>query len=121
MVPIEAAEEVRRIATPTIVNHSQSFVFDFLITRIRGADDLDTPNVRRLEDFSWVEVKTGKSWLSRHQLQVSQSCKIRFSLVRVPNAYKPPRWVEIDWDFDSQRAPATGQHDGDIRQTRETR
>ena len=97
LVPDEAMDELTRVSTPLLVNHSQSFVFDFLTTRIPGADNLDIPNSRRLEDFLWVEVKTGKSWLSRHQLQVSQACKIRFTIARVRRVLSPVRQIEIDW------------------------
>lgn len=99
----EAIDEVTRVSRPMIFNESESYVFDFLTTKVRRSDYLDYPNVRQLADLCWVEIKTGNSQLSDHQLQVSRSCKIRFSVFRVRNVHLSPGLVDIEWPFDSIR------------------
>lgn len=103
LIPKDAIEEVTRVAKPTLINESESFVFDFLTTKVSDADDLKYPNARKSADFCWVEIKTGASSLSRHQEDMARTCKIRFSIFRIRNVMSSPRRVEIDWEFDSLR------------------
>jgi len=102
-IPDELVPEVSRISKPTPINGTQSFVFDFLTCRVYEADKVDKPNARDSRDFCWVEIKTGKSSLSRHQEEVARTCEMRFSVFRVVNAMSPPDEVEIEWEFDSRR------------------
>ncbi|MDA4119938.1 MAG: hypothetical protein OK436_05065 [Thaumarchaeota archaeon] len=105
MLPEEILDEVTRVSKPTPVNGTNSYVFDFLTTKVYELDSVKYPNKREPDDFCWVEIKTGNSKLSTHQFEVANSCKVRFSLFRITNAFLSPRQVEIDWAFDSLRGP----------------
>jgi hypothetical protein len=104
-IPGEIFEEVTRVSKPTMIDGTQSFVFDFLTCKVYEDDRRDYPNSREPDDFCWVEIKSGGSRLSRHQLEVSRSCKMRVSVFRISNVMSSPRQVQIDWVFDSLRDP----------------
>ena len=102
-IPNSLLEEITRISKPALINGTRSFVFDFLTCKIYDSDSSEKPNARQPDDFSWVEIKSGASHLSRHQYQIAQSCDIRFAIFRVMNVMSPPRDVDIEWEFDSRR------------------
>lgn len=101
LLPKEILGEVTKISTPNPVNGTDSYVFDFLTSKVSEQDSTEYPNSRRPEDFCWIEIKTGASQLSQRQRSTADNCKIRFALFRVRNPYSGPRGIEIDWEFDS--------------------
>ena len=105
LIPKALAEEVSRVSRPSVINGTQSFVFDFLTCKAYEADSTKKPNSREPDDFCWVEIKSGGSRLSRHQYQTAQACNIRFAIFRIVDAESPPEEVEIEWEFDSWRQP----------------
>ncbi len=100
-LPFPALSEIKRVSEPTIVDGNPAYVFDFLTCKLYFDDVLEAPNNKELDDFTWVEIKTGKSLLSRHQVEVARTCKMRFAIFRVQNVDASPWKVEIDWEYDS--------------------
>lgn len=103
IVPDSISNELMRISKPALLNGTQSFVFDFLTSKVYDSDDAEEPNEREPDDFCWVEIKSGMSRLSRHQFQVAQTCNLRFAIFRITNVMSSPQHVEIEWEFDSWR------------------
>jgi hypothetical protein len=98
-IPEVYVDEVRRICKPTDIDGSSSFVFDFLTCKLgREYAINDEPNIRDVGAFSWVEVKSGHSQLSRHQEETARKCKIKFNVFRVKDVMDSPDNVWISWD-----------------------
>ncbi len=103
-IPDVIIPEISRVSQPTIIDGSSSFVFDFLTCPVYQGYYVDRTNTKQSNEFNWVEIKTGNSELSEHQDRVHQTCKIPFSIFRIPDVDVSPHRIYIDWEFDSLRA-----------------
>lgn len=98
-IPDTIVDEVRRICKPMDLDGTRSFVFDFLTCKLGHEYNLgDAINYRDAKAFSWVEVKSGSSPLSRHQEEVSRTCKITFNVFRVIDVMLSPDKIWIKWE-----------------------
>ena len=97
-IPSEILEELREVCQPLDINGSPSYVFDFLTCKLNNEFYVDQDNVLPAENFHWVEVKTGKSTLSQHQLRIRNQCKMQFDVFRVENVDASPHSVKIFWE-----------------------
>lgn len=106
-IPDEIVEEVKRICRPSNNSDSDpSFVFDYFtmslkynFTKIvdnRGNVSYSQHSLTTPKDFSWAEVKTGKSRLSRNQRQTIKGCKIWVYIFRIP--VEIPETIQVNWN-----------------------
>ena len=98
-VPFQIQQEIIETAKPT--NNQElnpSFVFDFLACKAYASNDPRYLDVVSVEDFRWVEVKTGSSELSPNQFSMAKKVKIPLIRCRIPNVMDPPKEVDIYWD-----------------------
>jgi len=98
-IPFQIQTEIIETAKPT--NNQEvnpSFVFDFLACKAYASNDPRHLDDLRLEDFRWVEVKTGMSDLSPNQISMAKKVKIPLIRCRVANVMAPPKEVDIYWD-----------------------
>lgn len=65
-IPEKITDEVRRLCRPLYYDGSPSFVFDFFTCRLGRYYDIEETN-RYGGSFTWVEIKTGSSQLSKRQ------------------------------------------------------
>lgn len=98
-IPEVMVDEIRRICKPMDVDGSNAYVFDFLTCKVGHQYNLGVDvNYRDIKAFSWVEVKSGTSQLSKHQLDTARTCKIKFNVFRVKDVMKSPDSVWISWE-----------------------
>lgn len=103
-IPEEITEEIRQFCKPSNQKDEQpSFVYDYFTVSIRNCFSYDSkkriyeqckPPVPK--SFHWVEVKTGKSKLSKNQKAYKEVSKIGVSVFRVPTDL--PEELEVLWD-----------------------
>jgi len=98
-IPDSIVDEVRRVCRPTDLNASDAFVFDFLTCKLGKEFMLGNEvNIRGASTFSWVEVKSGASKLSKHQEEIARTCKIKFNVFRVKDVMDSPDNIWIKWE-----------------------
>jgi hypothetical protein len=97
-VPKEISGEVWEVCKPQSIDGSPSYVFDFLTCKIDSDYFLEHVNSFPPNNFHWVEVKTGKSRLSRHQEEMRDRCKMQFDVFRIENVDVSPHEVAIHWE-----------------------
>lgn len=97
-IPEKITDEVRRLCRPLYYDGSPSFVFDFFTCRLGRYYDIEETNYYRPRSFTWVEIKTGSSQLSKRQEETSDSCKVDFSIFRIRNVEVPPSEIDIEWE-----------------------
>lgn len=97
-IPESIMEEVRLFSKPSNRQHdSPSFVYDYLTFSLWGnkGDGALIRNASK-EKFNWVEVKTGRSKLSRNQRNYRKRAKIPVQLFRIDNHF--PERYEVTWE-----------------------
>jgi len=104
-IPAEILEELRTVCQPLDINGSPSYVFDFLTCRMPNEYYVDRSNLVPASSFHWVEVKTGKSQLSRHQQKIREQCGLQFDIFRVENVDDSPHNVRIRWEEADEKHP----------------
>lgn len=103
-LPEEIVEEVRTFCKPTNQKDKEpSFVFDYLTVSIRGCFAYDSEKdahyqtrVPIKESFNWVEIKTGKSKLTKNQKEYKEKAKISVCVFRVDA--KIEEEIGVSWD-----------------------
>ncbi len=101
-IPESIVDEIRHICKPTDIDGNPSFVFDFLTCRLGDGWAVNGEiNNRDVKDFSWVEVKTGASQLSKHQEETALFCKIKFNVFRITDVLAPPNKIWIKWEAET--------------------
>lgn len=107
IIPDEIVEEVKRICRPSnSQDFEPSFVFDYFTVSLKynfRVEKDDKGNFlysqfrpTKSKDFSWAEVKTGKSKLSRNQRQTIKECKIWVYVFRIP--LEIPEYIQVNWE-----------------------
>ena len=102
-LPEEIVNEVRGVCQPTNRRDADpSFVYDYFTVTLRTCFEWDSQrNVHRQIKptnpacFNWVEVKTGKSGLSKNQKEFAKRCSLPISIFRIP--VEIPKEIDIEW------------------------
>ena len=107
-LPSDIIEEVREVCRPSNNKENEpSFVFDYLTVSLHTSFDKKYSKERRgmvhfqirpptNNAFNWVEIKTGKSRLSRNQKATKEKCVLPVVVFRIP--IEIPREIEVNWD-----------------------
>lgn len=104
-IPKEIAEEIRNICKPTNKKEEEpSFVYDYFTVSIRGGFDWDSKRKVHYQSrpvsikaFNWVEVKTGKSRLSKNQKEFVRECNLPVCVFRIP--IEIPDKIDVQWGW----------------------
>ena len=98
-IPLEIQQEIIEISKPSNGKADQpSFVYDFLACRAYDSDNPRYLDDVTIEDFRWIEVKTGKSKLSENQINTAKKIKIPLIKCHIANVLAPPQEIRIFWD-----------------------
>lgn len=98
-IPSEIQKEIMEIAKPSNnKEENPSFVYDFLSCKAYESNDPRHLDEMKVDDFRWVEVKTGGSELSPNQIDTLKKIKLPLIRCRVANVLAPPEEVQIYWD-----------------------
>jgi hypothetical protein len=96
-IPLEIQKEITSIArSGNKKEENPSFAYNFLACRVN--ENLRNLTDMKLEDFRWVEVKTGYSKLGQNQFDTLKKNKILLFRCRVANVLAPPEEVKVSWD-----------------------
>jgi len=91
--------EIKEISKPTNESsENPSFVFDYLACKVGQKDRYNTIFANP-DALCWVEVKTGKSILSKNQIDALEKIKLPLALFYINDVLTAPRKVEIEWDI----------------------
>lgn len=98
-IPSEIQKEITVIArTSNKKEENRSFAYDFLACKAYENEDPQNLEDMKLEDFRWIEVKTGYGKLSQNQFDTLKKNKISLFRCRVTNVLGPPEEVKVSWD-----------------------
>jgi hypothetical protein len=98
-IPLEIQKEITMIAkTNNKKEENHSFAYDFLACKTYESEDPRNLADMKLEDFRWIEVKTGYSKLNQNQFDTSKKKRISLFRCRVANVLAPPEEVKVSWD-----------------------
>ena len=100
-IPNEIIEEIRKLSQPVFVKpNNPSYVFDFLACKMYQEDENLTDILdRRVDDFSWVEVKSRGGRLSKNQLLASMHVTLPVTFCVINNIRSEPNRVRIDFYY----------------------
>jgi len=84
-IPKEIQKEIKKFSTPSCL-FEPYYVYDFLVCKIKSklTRHLKTPMI---EDFLWVEAKSGNSPISQNQIRAKLETKIPVMLCRAEGVY----------------------------------
>ena len=99
-IPDEMISELKEISTPSMIEGSPSYVFDFLACNVPPNEDISGILTKTVDDFSWIEVKSSGSSVSQNQQKAFDKVKIKFTLVVVNNVHDTPYDVTVDFYYD---------------------
>lgn len=98
-IPAEIRDEIETIAKPTNYNEAEpSFVYDFLACKAWESKDPRVIEDTKVDDFRWVEVKSGESDLSQNQILALRGIKIPLAIFWIENPHKSPHYVRIFYE-----------------------
>lgn len=98
-LPKEIIPEIKEISKPSNAStFKPSYVYDFLACKVGKGKKLEALNVKEKKDFSWVEVKGGRSPLRPNQLDTALKIKIPLIICRVPNIRVYPNKIKVYWN-----------------------
>jgi hypothetical protein len=98
-IPSEIQKEITVVAKSSIKKEENpSFAYNFLVLRVHESEDLQNLTNVKLEDFRWVEVKTGYGKLGQNQFDTLKKNKISLFRCHVVNVLAPPEEVKVSWD-----------------------
>jgi len=99
-IPKEIQQEIKYLCTPGN-DFEPYYVYDFLICKVNSIPSRNMNSIA-LDNFLWVEVKTGNSPISSNQIKAKSETKIPVMLCRVEGVFDNlPRNVGIDFsEFD---------------------
>jgi len=98
-IPSEIQKEITEIAKPSNnKEENPSFVYDYLSCKAYEGNDPRHLDEMKVDDFRWVEVKTGRSELSPNQIDALKKIKLPLIRCRVANVLAPPEEIQIYWD-----------------------
>ena len=98
-IPLGIQKEIYKITRPSNRDEaSPSFVYDFLACKAFESDDPRRLDGLSVNDFRWVEVKTGNSVLTNNQIRKLHEISLPLAIFRIPNILDPPQEWEIMWE-----------------------
>jgi len=98
-IPFEIQEEIYDISKPSNRDEaSPSFVYDFLACKAYESEDPRRLDGMSINDFRWVEVKTGNSVLSNNQISTLRKITLPLAIFQIPNILDPPEVWEVYWN-----------------------
>lgn len=98
-IPSKIQQEINDLSKPSNnKDENPSFVYDYLSCKAYENDNPRYMDGMKLEDFRWVEVKTGYSRLTPNQVNTISKIKIPLIRCRVPNPMERPEEVTIYFD-----------------------
>lgn len=100
-IPDEIKNEILVISKPRYIRaNNPSFVFDFLACKLREGDEtLSEINDRKIDDFSWVEVKTSGGKVSENQLETANKVQIPVTFCVIYNVKSAPYKVGVKFYY----------------------
>jgi hypothetical protein len=100
-IPKEIISEIKRISEARYLHpNNPSYVFDFLACKIYEEDENLTEILnRRIDDFSWVEVKSEGGRISKNQLETAYKVSMPFALCVVSNVRSSPSKVLLNFYY----------------------
>ena len=84
----ELISEIKDVSKPKYVKGNPSYVFDFLVCKIKDAENISDILNKSSDNFRWIEVKSEGSKVSSNQLETMNKVKISFVLVVVHSVKK---------------------------------
>lgn len=99
-IPTTIMDEIKKLSTPSLVeSNSPAYVYDFFACKLYHGDEDKTEILNReINDFAWVEVKSGQSKLSPNQRQAISETQIPVMLCRVEGVlYNRPENVGMEF------------------------
>lgn len=95
-IPKEIQEEIKKLSTPYDL-FEPHYVYDFLICEIKAEPTRHLKNLT-VNDFLWVEAKSGNSPVSQYQIRAKSQTQISVKLCRAEGVYDNlPRNVGISF------------------------
>ncbi len=100
-IPKAIIPEIKRISEARYLHpNNPSYVFDFLACKMYDGDEkVREIDDRRIDDFSWVEVKSEGSRISKNQLETAYKVSLPFALCVVYNVRSSPSKVMLDFYY----------------------
>lgn len=100
-IPSEIINEIKTISQPKYIQpNNPSYVFDFLACKVYQDDETLTDILdRRVDDFSWVEVKSEGGKISQNQLLAAYRVTLPIVFCVISNVKSSPNRIRVDFHY----------------------